>query len=57
MAKASKFSDHPEIKRALKQQAQLNGDLAVSQRVIALADTDMDKLSAAIQHAEKICRT
>jgi len=41
-----------DLAQLREQQAQLNRDLNVSHRVIAMADGDMDKLSAAITHAE-----
>jgi chromosome segregation ATPase len=41
-----------DLAQLKEQQAQLNRDLAVSNRVMALADSDLDKLSTAISHAE-----
>jgi chromosome segregation ATPase len=41
-----------DLAQLKEQQAQLNRDLAVSGRVVSMADTDLDKLSTALGHAE-----
>ncbi len=41
-----------DLAQLKEQQAQLTRDLAVSTRVVSMADTDLDKLSAALGHAE-----
>jgi chromosome segregation ATPase len=41
-----------DLAQLKEQQAQLNRDLAVSQRVVSMADGDLDKLSTALGHAQ-----